>query len=186
MRAATQVACVVDVLRRAHFHVDVASVEPSTSVTLARGLRVTADALIGDVSAQVYDCVALPGGMPGAERLRDSAALATLLRAQVAEGRWVAAICAAPAVVLAGPGLVPAHAQMTCHAAFADALGGARGDIARRVVVDAERKLITSRGPGSALEWAIELVTQLGGGALAAEVAKPMHMHGADVRSVLE
>jgi 4-methyl-5(b-hydroxyethyl)-thiazole monophosphate biosynthesis len=181
---------VVDVLRRAHMHVDVASVESdgAAPVVCARGLRLLPDMSMADARPQRYDLIALPGGMPGAASLAASAPLVAALREARADGRWVAAICAAPAVVLAAtPGLVPRAATLTCHAAFVEQLARTAtfAGAAPRVCVDHAHKIVTSRGPGTALEWALALVDVLGGAALAAEVAKPMHAHGEDVQAAL-
>lgn len=182
-----EVACVVDVLRRAHMHVDVATVDAPGAggelapVVLARGLRLMPDMGIADCVTQTYDCIALPGGMPGAKHLQCSAPLTTLLRAQRARKGWLAAICASPAVVLVGtPGLLPPGTRLTGHAAFDDQLGAAGGN-SSRVVVDQAARVITSKGPGTALEWSLAIVALLAGPARAAEVAKPMHMHREDV-----
>lgn len=89
----------IDVLRRAGAEVVVASVEGSLEVVCSRGVRLVADALIGAaVRSGPYDLVALPGGMPGAERLRDSGPLRELVRQLYGEAK--AAEVAAPMVML--------------------------------------------------------------------------------------
>ena len=77
----------IDVLRRAGAEVTVASVEAHNTVTLARGCKLVADANIQEVKERVFDAIALPGGMPGAEHLRDSAVLAEMLKKQQREER---------------------------------------------------------------------------------------------------
>eukprot|EP00937_MAST-01D_sp_MAST-1D-sp2_P007704 g7704.t1 len=171
-----ELTCIVDVLRRAGAEVTIASVEESPTVTCSRGTRIVADTSIEAVAARdiEFDLVALPGGMPGAERLRDSACLKSVLQAhREALEPWVAAVCAAPAVVLEAHGLLQrlageseggaggegdegARVTATCHPSFADALGPGRS--ASRVVVDAKSKVITSQGPGTSLEFALQLV----------------------------
>jgi 4-methyl-5(b-hydroxyethyl)-thiazole monophosphate biosynthesis len=131
-----------------------------------------ADARIADAAAGVYDAVALPGGMPGAERLRDSAPLAALVAAQRDSGRLTAAICATPAVFLEPAGVIRG-ARATAHPAFSDRLSN-QSAVEQRVVVDGG--LVTSRGPGTAFEFALELVSQLFGPEKAREVAAPMVM----------
>lgn len=96
-----------------------------------------------------WDLIVLPGGMPGAERLASTAELITLLKAQRAAGKLVAAMCASPAVVLAPHGLA-AGLAVTAHPAFvADVTPlASKGDSTQgRVVVDGD--LVTSRGPGT-------------------------------------
>lgn len=162
----------IDVLRRAGAEVVVASVEDSLTVKCSRGVVLVADALIGDAAGATYDLIACPGGMPGAERLRDSAPLEALLRAQAGAGRLHAAICATPVVFLQPAGLLAGRAA-TAHPAFSDKLPD-QGPVPRRVVVDGP--LTTSRGPGTAFEFALELVRQLYGADKAREVAGPMVM----------
>lgn len=99
---------IVDVLRRAGVATTLASVEPGRlAVTCSRGVTLVADALLADAAAgAAYDAVVLPGGMPGAERLRDCAQLTAIVQDQHAAGRVTAAICAAPAVALQPAGVL--------------------------------------------------------------------------------
>jgi len=163
----------IDVLRRAGAKVTVASVENSLEVACSRGVKIVADALIEDVSAQSFDMIACPGGMPGAERLRDSAVLESLLRAQMSSGKPTAAICATPVVFLQAKGLLEGR-KATAHPAFSDKLQD-QSMVPERVVVDGN--LTTSRGPGTAFEFALALVKQLYGEEKAAQVAGPMVMY---------
>ena len=102
-----ETSCITDTLVRAGAEVTVASVEATTTCTMSRGLKIVADALVTDVSGDDWDLVALPGGMPGAERLRDSDALDAILRKQDARQAPLAAVCASPAVIpVDGVGLV--------------------------------------------------------------------------------
>lgn len=160
---------IIDVLRRAGACVTVAGVE-TLQITASRGVRIVADKLISECVSETYDLIALPGGMPGAENLRNSKELIRLLEEQQAQNRWYAAICAAPAVVFAPHGwLTGRHA--TCHPNFAGQLGDAIRS-SDRVVLDGH--CITSQGPGTALEFALKLVVVLFGEQRAAEVASPM------------
>ena len=167
---------IVDVLRRAGADVTVASVEPMTLLCkMSRGVLMQADVCIADVATQTFDLVALPGGMPGAERLRDSDELTRLLQSHAVAGRPYAAMCAAPAVVLAPLGLLAGRAA-TAHPAFADKLpASCAAAVPGRVVADGP--VLTSRGPGTALEFALALVARLYGDDKAKEVAGPMVMH---------
>ena len=76
-----EAVCIIDTLRRGGAELTVASVG-KLQVTASRGVKIVADARIGDCVSQTYDCIALPGGMPGAEHLRDSVALIDLLKKQ--------------------------------------------------------------------------------------------------------
>lgn len=160
---------IIDVLRRAGAIVTVASVN-SLQITASRGVKLVADTLISECARYTYDMIALPGGIPGAENLRDSEILTLLLKKQCAEGRWVAAICAAPVVVLSHHGLAE-NKRITCHPSFAGRLHG-HLDTSARVEVDGS--CITSQGVGTALEFSLELVAALYGNDKAAEVAAPM------------
>jgi len=161
---------VIDTLRRAACEVTVASIGDRRQVTCSRGVVLVADARLDDLPDLACDAIVLPGGMPGAEHLRDCAPLIRLIRAHVAADGVLAAICAAPAVVLRHHGLLQGR-RATCHPAFYDQLDPAtrRPD---RVVMDGN--LLTSRGPGTALEFALALVGILCGPQVRQRVADPM------------
>lgn len=172
-----ETACIVDILRRAGADVTVASCNTDTStlvVKMSRGMNFVADAAVSSCADNIYHLVALPGGMPGASGLAASPALLALLKAHAARGAPYAAMCAAPAVVLEPAGLLAGKAA-TAHPAFVDKLGERREAIDARVVVDGN--CITSRGPGTALEFSLALVQVLFGAEKAAEVAKPLVLH---------
>jgi protein deglycase len=173
-----EASCIADVLARAGANVTVASVTSSLSVRMSRGMTFTADTLLSasadSQSAPVYDMIALPGGMPGAERLRDSAPLAALLKAALADptGPIIAAICAAPAVVLAHHDLL-AGRTATCYPApaFVDALGDSADKTGKDVVVSEDGRVITSKGPATAMVFALTLVEALYGAEVRAAIA---------------
>lgn len=161
---------IIDTLRRAGVSVTVASVG-ERQITASRGVRIVADCLIGDcLHDPPYDLIALPGGMPGAEHLRDSKTLHGLLQRQKNEGRLIAAICAAPVVVLLAHHLLE-NQNATGHPNFSPHLPNQMA-VRSRVVVDGS--LITSRAPGTAMEFALTLVEILCGRDKAAAVAQPM------------
>ena len=163
-----ETCCITDTLVRAGAEVTVASVEATTTCTMSRGLKIVADALVTDVSGD-WDLVALPGGMPGAERLRDSDALDAILRKQDARQAPLAAVCASPAVILKSKGIL--RSQATCYPAppFVEALGAvADGDVVR------DGHITTSRGPGTSLKFALDLVDQLYGPEKAEELRAQM------------
>jgi 4-methyl-5(b-hydroxyethyl)-thiazole monophosphate biosynthesis len=162
----------IDVLRRAGAAVTVASVEDDLTVKCSRGVTIVADTLIKDAGSQ-YDLIACPGGMPGAERLRDSAELLKLVQEQKAADKLYAAICATPAVFFEAKGIIEGK-NATAHPAFSDKLSN-QATVKGRVVVDG--KLTTSRGPGTAFEFALALVKQLYGEEKMREVAGPMVMY---------
>lgn len=159
----------IDVLRRAGADVTVASVG-DLQITASRGVRLVADVSIADCVDQTYDLVVLPGGIPGAEHLRDDENLKQILLRQNSQGRLFGAICAAPAVVLEVHGLLQGR-RATCHPNFTRQLSdiSAAGS---NVVFD--QGCATSRGPGTAMAFALELVELLYGPEKRKEVAEPM------------
>ena len=164
---------IIDTLRRAGLEVTVASVG-AMQVRASRGVKIVADVLIGNCADQMYDAIVLPGGMPGAEHLRDSAPLIAKLTEQKAAGRLYAAICASPAVVLQHHGLLQG-VKATCFPSFQDKLDPACVST-DRVVVDGH--CVTSQGPGTAIEFALKLVELLAGLDKAKEVGNAMLFAG--------
>ncbi|MGD2089163.1 MAG: DJ-1/PfpI family protein [Candidatus Aminicenantes bacterium] len=162
---------IIDILRRAGAEVTVASVD-DLQITASRGVRITADCLISDCTDQTFDLIALPGGMPGAEHLRDSTELVDMLKKQRETGRLYAAICASPAVVFQPHGLL-AGKKATCHPGRKDTLENKEAADSR-VVVDGN--CITSQGPGTAMEFALKLVELLLGKEKMKEVEGPLVM----------
>ena len=166
-----EAACIIDVLRRAGAEVTVASVG-RLQVTASRETKLVADKQISQCVNIEYDLIALPGGMPGAEHLRDCKELETMLKQQNEQGRFYGAICASPVVVLAHYGLLDGR-RATCHPNFTEKLKNTNAEaIAERVVVDGN--CITSQGPGTALEFALKLVELLYDREKAKEIAEAM------------
>lgn len=162
---------IIDVLRRAGVEVITAGlghglVHGSHKIALAPDCR------IDDVASGNFDMIALPGGMPGATHLRDHPRLQQILREAKDAGRWTAAICAAPMAL--GPSEITEGHAVTSYPGFADQFPHARY-LEDRVVVD--RTVITSRGPGTALEFALTLVEKLCGAEKARELAGQMLVH---------
>jgi len=167
-----EAVCIIDVLRRAEASVTVASVG-DIQVTASRGVKLVADCLISECMDKTFDLIALPGGMPGAENLRDSKELTQMLKKQHDDGRMYAAICASPAVILKHHDLIGPR-KATCYPSFTDSLDNKEA-INSRVVVDGQ--CITSKGPGTAIEFSLKLVEQLFGEDKAAEIANDMVVH---------
>mmetsp|Transcript_29894 Transcript_29894/g.89969 ORF Transcript_29894/g.89969 Transcript_29894/m.89969 type:complete len:188 (+) Transcript_29894:111-674(+) len=164
-----ETSCITDTLVRAGAQVTVASVMPQLQVVMARGLKVIADCSIKDCLCKEWDAIALPGGLPGANHLRDSADLAGLLKAQTEKKKALAAICASPAVVFGTHGLLPEKA--TCYPVpkFKDVVPGWTDS---RVVMDGH--VITSQGPGTSLQFALKIVEKLYGEEKSQEIAKAL------------
>ncbi len=160
---------IIDIMRRAGADVIVASVD-QLQVTASRGVKLVADCLIGDCAGESFDLIALPGGMPGAEHLRDSKVLVELLKQQRKEDKLYAAICAAPVVTLQPHGLLKQR-KATCHPARQKDLDNPEAANERVVIDD---NLVTSQGPGTALVFAMTLVQLLFGRQKAHDIAGPM------------
>lgn len=159
---------VIDILRRAGFVCDGVSMQGDLA-TGSHGIRVLPDKRIEDVDPEAYDMVVLPGGLPGADTLRDSGTVIRWVQDFAANPeKYVAAICAAPQV-LAKAG-VSAGRRLTSYPGekyqrlFADAdYVDDNRQTEECVVTDGH--LITSRGPGTTLPFAYKLVEMLGGDA---------------------
>ncbi|MCW8876969.1 MAG: DJ-1/PfpI family protein [Kangiellaceae bacterium] len=167
-----EVVIVADVLTRAGAKVILASVEKEPIVVASRGIKIQADHLMPDIENKDWDLIVIPGGMPGAERLANCLQLQQLIRDQIEQTKTVAAICAAPSVVLAEMGMLRGK-EATCHPGFWEKLAPKVKTLREdRVVVDLP--FITSQGPGTAFEFALELVDLLFGADKRREVAEPM------------
>lgn len=161
---------IIDVLRRAKIDVTVVSCSANLQITASRGVKLVADKSIAECKGEAFDAIVLPGGLPGAEHLRDCAVLIDMLKAQRDAGRLYAAICASPAVALTPYGLLDG-VTATGFPSTQDKLPTASKD---RVVVDGN--CITSQGPGTAMEFVVELIRRLLGEEKAAEIAGPLLM----------
>jgi 4-methyl-5(b-hydroxyethyl)-thiazole monophosphate biosynthesis len=162
-----EAVAIVDVLRRAGAAVTMASVGGNLQITASRGVVILADTLIEACVDEDYDLVVLPGGIPGAQHLRDSDLLTALLKRQRDASRLYGAICASPAIVLEHHGLLEGR-QATCHPGFVEQLSD-KGRIESRVVEDGN--CLTSRGAGTAVEFGLALVERLYGRDKREEVA---------------
>lgn len=160
---------VVDLLRRAGVEVEMVSINKTDAVRGAHGIEVAADSVINPEKMSDAEMIVLPGGMPGASNLIDCAEVAEAVMAQNKAGRKIAAICAAPAVVLAPLGVLEGR-NATCYPGFEGGIeaGGGRY-MNQRVVKDGN--LITSNGPSSATQFALTIIEALKGQDKADEIA---------------
>lgn len=177
-----ETASIVDILRRAEAEVLLASIMHSSTETPknggliikgSRGLSFVADTYFDQVEKAEFDMIALPGGLKNAELLGDFEPLIKKLRRQKEQEKWIAAICASPALVFQKNGLIDTI-EATCHPSVASHLKHKK-KIEERVVVD--QKCITSRGPGTAIEFSLALVEHLYSKAKAASIAKALVHH---------
>jgi 4-methyl-5(b-hydroxyethyl)-thiazole monophosphate biosynthesis len=146
----------IDYLRRAGVELTTVSISGNKIVTGSHKVQVTADKTLAEADG-VWDALLLPGGMPGAANLAASAELGKRLTEQAAAGRIVGAICASPALVLAPLGLIEGR-RFTCYPGMEEGVSGGVW-VEDRVVIDGN--IVTSRGAGTAADWAIALISLL-------------------------
>lgn len=147
---------VVDILRRAGVETRTVSITGQKLVTGSHQIPITADCCIGDTDFSEAELLVLPGGMPGTRYLGACKELTDLLLKFFREGKKVAAICAAPSV-LGGLGILDGK-KAACYPGFEDQLKGAEV-LFEQVVRDGN--VTTSRGMGTAIPFALDLVSQL-------------------------
>ena len=159
----------VDVLRRAGVHVEMVAVKPQGVVTGSHGVQVRCDAVFGECRFERTDALVLPGGMPGAANLYAHKGLRKLIEDFAVSGGTVAAICAAP-FVLGRMGLLKGR-HATCYPGFEKELEGA---VLSDALVVRDGQIVTGRGPGAAMEFALTLVQMLCGQEKADELKEAM------------
>ncbi len=162
---------VVDILRRADLEVATVSISNGYDVIGAHGIEVAADVMLSDIDADVEDYLILPGGMPGSDNLRACAPLCSMLQSHFAAGGHVAAICAAP-YILGELGILK-DAEAICYPGFEDRLTGAT--ISEKPVCKSGN-IITGKGPGVAMQFALAIVEEQCGASVAAELKAGMQM----------
>lgn len=173
---------VIDLLRRAGIDVCIASAgpEPDSSLTVpsravpgaglvvgSHGIAVQADARLAEVDEADFEMIVLPGGMPGAAHLKNDPRIVEMLRRASARGGYVAAICAAPSV-LAHAGILDGRAA-TSFPGFLDAESTPGLQLSMAPVV-IDGRIVTSRGPGTAIDFALTLIELLVGGRVRGEI----------------
>ena len=153
-----ETSCITDVLTRFGAEVVVASVQPNGELVckMSRGLKIQADITIESAAKDEWDLIALPGGMPGANHLRNSSILVDLLKNQQKQKKLYGAVCASPAVVLQTLDLLDAGS--TCYPAEGFRAKMEKPSDEKVVVQD---NVITSQGPGTSLLFALALGEQL-------------------------
>lgn len=157
----------IDILRRAGVEVITAALADNIHVTGRNAITIHADTTLADhlaANPAPRDMLLLPGG-PGVKLLRADPRVAALVKSHASASRWLAAICAAPAV-LNDAGLL-ANRRYTCHTSVLNELPAAL--LHERVVVDAN--IITSRGAGTAIDFGLALVEKL----VSSEKAREIH-----------
>lgn len=161
---------IIDILRRAGITVIAAGLNGG-AVKASRGVVVTPDMGLDEALRQDLDMVVLPGGLPGATNLDNDPRIHDALRKMVESGKFAGAICAAP-IVLAGAGVLQGK-KATSYPGFLDKM-----DVPQCTYVDEkvvrDGQIITSRGPGTAMDFALALVEALEGQEKRDEVEKAL------------
>lgn len=160
---------IVDVLRRAEVEVVTVGLASPEVARGAHGMDIVPDAHIDDIDPDEVTMIVLPGGLPGATTLTADPRVQNIIKKVADRGGWTCAICAAPMAL--GPSGVAADKSVTSYPGFGEQFehGAYLED---RVVVDG--RVITSRGPGTSLEFALTIVAKLCGEAKANELAEGM------------
>lgn len=160
----------IDLLRRAEIEVVVAGLKPGI-VKASRGTLLVPDVTLDVALQEDFDMIVLPGGMPGMTHLRDDPRIISLLQKMARENKFTCAICAAP-VVLADAGLLKGK-KATSYPGFVDTMNLSDTTFSNEAVVR-DGKIITSRGPGTAMDFALVLIEALLGNARRNEVEKDL------------
>ena len=150
---------ITDLLTRAGMAVTTCGLD-DRPVKASRGMTLLPDCSIDEVKDKSFDLIVLPGGLPGADHLRDNATLQQMLKKHAAEDHYVGAICAAPKA-LAAAGLLDGKTA-TAYPGVLEALNDPKITISGQAV-EIDGKVVTSRGPGTAMDFALTLIERLAG-----------------------
>ncbi len=161
---------ITDLLVRAGIEVTTAGLDDGP-VTASRGITIIPDTTIEAAADQSFDLIVLPGGLPGADHLRDNQRLQQLMKNHAAAGKHIGAICAAPKA-LAAAGLL-AGKSATAYPGALEALENDQIDI-KNTAIEIDGNIITSRGPGTAMDFALTLIEILEGAAKREEVNRQL------------
>ena len=148
---------VIDLLRRANFNVTTAGLD-ANPVRASRQNVIIPDTSIDQVMQDQFDLIVLPGGLPGADNLRDNEQVQHLIKQQHNQNKTIAAICAAPKA-LAEAGVLEGK-KITCYPGALDQTDSSSFSISGKAI-EIDGNIITSRGPGTAMEFALSLIEQL-------------------------
>jgi 4-methyl-5(b-hydroxyethyl)-thiazole monophosphate biosynthesis len=160
---------IIDVLRRADLEVIVVSVGKTTEVKGSHGITIIADEIFTTLDYEFIDMIILPGGMPGSKNLNEHAGLREQILNFNESGKQLAAICAAP-MVLGNLGVLKSK-KATCYPGFENELHGA---VVTADDVVIEENLITGKGAGVAIKFALAIVERFKGKEFADELKKKM------------
>ena len=161
---------ITDLLVRAGVEVTTAGLD-DRPVTASRGTTIIPDTSIDTVLDQTFDLIVLPGGLPGADHLRDDKNILALLKSHADKGKYIGAICAAPKAI-AATGLLDGK-KATAYPGVLEALDNAQIEV-KDSAIEIDGKIVTSRGPGTAMDFALTLIELLEGPAKKDEVNRQL------------
>jgi len=157
---------ITDLLVRAGIDVTTVGLGNETIIA-SRGPKIIADTNINNVLNNTYDLMVLPGGLPGADHLTNDERVQALLKKHAADNKFIAAICAAPKA-LAQAGLLE-NKTITCYPGALDSIN-LTNTMIKHTSIEIDGKIITSRGPGTAIDFALTLIEKLKGKKMRDEV----------------
>ena len=163
----------IDYLRRAGIKVVVAGLG-GREIVGGHGMEFTADAVLDEIDSEDFDCVLVPGGGGGSKAIAADQTAVKFIKRQAGQGRLVAAICAAPALVLGQACGMLGGRRFTCYPGMENLVPGGRFEASR--VVD-DGNIITARAAGCAGEFAVAIIRALAGGTKADEVSASVLLH---------
>jgi 4-methyl-5(b-hydroxyethyl)-thiazole monophosphate biosynthesis len=163
-----EAVAIIDVLRRAGIGIVSAGLHEGP-VSSARNIKIIPDTVIDTITSDDFDMLVLPGGMPGASNLNADERVGELIRDFNSKGKMTGAICAAP-YVLANAGILDGK-RVTSYPSFKDRLGSA---IYEEKTVVEDGNILTSRGPGTALCFALAIVEKFAGKEKAQQIKEAM------------
>ena len=155
---------IVDVLRRGGVGVDIVGLD-KLPIAGAHGVKFVCDMTLYDLEEEDYDMLVLPGGQPGVSNIEGNLKMREIIKRFDKKGKFIAAICAAP-IALDAAEIV--RGEFTCYPGCEKAVRGGSYVSDKNVVINGH--IITSRGPATAMEFALELLKILGGEQIYAEV----------------
>ncbi|MDR3651436.1 MAG: DJ-1/PfpI family protein [Paludibacter sp.] len=157
----------IDIFRRAEINVSTISMSENKTVNGSHGIPVVADNLFSEIDFSDNDILYLPGGMPGTKNLENHEGLKQLILKQVMENKNIAAICAAPSI-LGKMGLLDGK-EAICYPGFENQLVGAILSVNK---IAKSGNILTAKGAGVAVQFALKLVEELKGRNIAEKVAQ--------------
>ncbi len=164
---------IIDILRRSYLDVTVVSVSADTYyVTGSHNITIKADELITGLNTDNFSAIVLPGGMPGALNLRNSAEVRNTVKDFFEKEKIVAAICASPSIVLSDIGILEGK-KATCYPGMESEF---KGNVIQNTdkPIETDGNIITGNGPANAAPFALKIVELIQGKAIADKLAKQL------------